>query len=615
MLNHLKKLLYILSASKLSLFLVAVVFIFASCFEAFGIGIVGPFIALASDPTVLERAPFLEKVRDFLGIEQTNHFIAIIGLIAIFTFVGKSLIAWGTQALIFNFSNRQQRLLIIRMARGYLSAPYVYQITKNSSSITDRLIEIANSFSTAIFIPLLTTFSNLFLFISLFFLLCFTSFHIMIVSLIVLFPVFIFFNSFAPMIRQWGRQMRDSKADIIKIVNHAFGSIKETKVIGCEGYFENQIARQAEKLERSHRRFVTFKILPRFILECTIVVGVVAMISLSILFNSEGIGGATSALSVFVLASIRLLPAISNSINGINQIRGSSYTVDQIYYELKELSTLEKDSDNVVADEQYRPRNSSPLLYSCKTSSSDLLSISSIKFEKTIELRNITYRYPSSTRDIICNLSLSIDKGESIAFIGESGAGKTTLVDIILGLLVPQSGDIRVDGFSIYKDLRLWKNLIAYIPQTIFLIDDSIKRNIAFGVPEYLINEEKVKRAIHASHLNKVIDSLPCGIETGVGERGVLLSGGQRQRVGIARAIYHDREILVLDEATAALDNETEKLVTESLASLSSNDKMTLITIAHRLTTIRDCDKIYLFSEGKLVKSGSYSEVVKEVED
>ena len=411
--------------------------------------------------------------------------------------------------------------------------------------------------------------------------------------------------------------MRESKADIIQTVNHAFGSVKETKTIGCEPYFEGQIAYQARKLERAHRTFIAFRILPRFILESVIVVSVIATISLSILWNGEGVAGTTSVLGVFALASIRLLPAIANSINGVNQLRASSYTVNQIHGELLELESLQNEQRVIVNGDLYKEAsrsyagNSKPYADS-ENGVMDGHS-ASFRFEKSVTLEGITYRYPNSTNDVISDLSLAIKKGESIAFIGKSGAGKTTLVDIILGLLTPQVGDLKVDGLSIYQDLRAWKNLIAYIPQSIFLTDESIEKNIAFGVPEHLIDSKKVAKAIRVAQLTEVIEGLPDGVNTLVGERGVLLSGGQRQRVGIARAVYHDREILVLDEATAALDNETEKLVTDSIASLCSSDKITLITIAHRLTTIQGCDRVYMLSNGRVVKSGTYSEVIQEI--
>jgi ABC-type multidrug transport system fused ATPase/permease subunit len=225
-------------------------------------------------------------------------------------------------------------------------------------------------------------------------------------------------------------------------------------------------------------------------------------------------------------------------------------------------------------------------------------------------LENIRYRYPESNIDSLRGVSLKIEKGESIAFIGKSGAGKTTLVDTLLGLLIPQEGDIKVDGKSIYtsEGLNSWKKMVGYIPQSIFLTDDTIEKNIAFGVPEHLIDFDKINKAIEDAQLLEVIEQLPQGLKTLVGERGVLLSGGQRQRVGIARALYHDREILVLDEATAALDNETENLVTQAINSLRGSK--TLILIAHRLSTVEKCNVIYEMQQGKIINFGSYESVV-----
>jgi ABC-type multidrug transport system fused ATPase/permease subunit len=229
-------------------------------------------------------------------------------------------------------------------------------------------------------------------------------------------------------------------------------------------------------------------------------------------------------------------------------------------------------------------------------------------FMNQVELKNITYTYPETSKPAIENISLILKKGQSIAFIGKSGAGKTTLVDVILGLLKLEKGDILVDGVSTYTNIREWQNLIGYIPQSIFLIDDTVESNIAFGVPEHLIDLERLNKAIRSAQLTELIEELPDGIKTVVGERGIRLSGGQRQRIGIARSLYHEREILVLDEATSALDNETESLVTEAIRSLSG--QKTIIIIAHRLTTVEHCDWVYLLERGRIVQSGSYREVV-----
>ena len=610
--KYFTKVLFVLPANNMQLLFAASLFIFTSCIEAIGIGIMGPFIALASDFSVIESNSWLLSVYQLLGVEQKNHFVAIVGLFAVLLFLLRTIASWATQVFVIRFGDLQQRLLITKMASSYIKAPYVYHITKNSSSIIDRLMEVANTFSNTIFMPLLGTMANIFLFCSLFILLCFTSLPVMLGLLVILLPILFLFNSFAPKLRKWGRQIRESKADIIQTVNHAFGSVKETKIIGCEKYFSEQIAAQARKLEVSHRTFFTVRILPRYLMESMIVISVILMISINVLLNGEGISDTTSVLGVFALASMRLLPAITNSINGVNQLRASSYTLDQIYYELSELLSLQK--QQLIEAKSPRFNQPLPLAKQNYDFTPNLVDNGCFKFDCQIALEGITYRYPNSSKNVVSDLSLSIEKGESIAFIGKSGAGKTTLVDIILGLLIPQHGDLKVDGVSIYQDLRAWKNLIAYIPQSIFLIDDSIEKNIAFGIPDHLVDRDKLAKAIEVAQLTEVIANLPCGDKTIVGERGILLSGGQRQRVGIARAIYHDREILVLDEATAALDNETEKLVTDSISALSANSKITLITIAHRLSTIKNCDRIYSLSNGRILKSGKYAEVIENIE-
>jgi ABC-type bacteriocin/lantibiotic exporter with double-glycine peptidase domain len=229
-------------------------------------------------------------------------------------------------------------------------------------------------------------------------------------------------------------------------------------------------------------------------------------------------------------------------------------------------------------------------------------------FQQKLVIQNLGYTYPSSQKPAIEQINLTLQKGESIALIGKSGSGKTTLVDVILGLLEPQQGDILVDGISVYDNLRAWQNLVGYIPQSIFLTDESIEQNIAFGIPELEIDPDRLAQAIHSAQLEELIQQLPQGVKTLVGERGVRLSGGQRQRIGIARALYHEREILVLDEATSALDNETEKLVTESIQSLAG--QKTMIIIAHRLSTVEHCDRLYVLEKGHIVRSGTYQEVV-----
>lgn len=596
MLQIVKRLLYIIPASKVSLVGMVFLFIFSSGLEVLGIGAIAPFINLAINPTLIYEYSWLEKLFNFSAIDDESSFIALLGLFVILLFCIKVLVAWLTQVTIFKFSCRQQRLLINKLLDKYISAPYTYYLEKNSSYVVDNIIEIANKFN-VIVQPLFVSVANICISLSLFVLLWYTSSTVMLILLIVLLPVIVFVNSFKQQIRAWGKQNRQSKGQLLKIINHSLGGIKETKVIGCEDYFKKEVLSLTKNLEASQSNFFGFNILPRFLIEAVMLVSTISVIAY-FLFTGRNIDQLQGVLGVYALASIRFLPAFSQAIGGVNSLRNHSYTIDRIYFDLEELKKSSRDcyTEN-WGDFDIRKVNQS----------SYIKPVGKLGFSEHLTIENVSYQYPNQLGYAIENLSLSIKKGESIAFIGKSGAGKTTIVDIILGLLIPQHGDLKVDGISIYDNLRSWQDLVGYIPQSIFLADDTVKRNIAFGVADEAIDLDKLYRAIEAAQLSEVVNNLPNGIDTRVGERGILLSGGQRQRVGIARALYHEREILVLDEATAALDNETERLVTDSINSLSG--KKTLITIAHRLTTVEKCDFIYQLKEGQITKYKSYREI------
>ena len=292
-------------------------------------------------------------------------------------------------------------------------------------------------------------------------------------------------------------------------------------------------------------------------------------------------------MTVFAVAAIRLIPSLNLIIQGLGQIKNNLYTLDVLYTDLKEVETQTKSLPKVALS---------------------LSESQTLSFNRELTIENLSFAYPQVEELALKEIRFKINRGESIGFIGKSGSGKTTLVDVILGLLKPQSGDILVDGISIYEDLRGWQNLIGYIPQSIFLTDETIEENIGFGIPQGQIDQAHLAQVIKTAQLEDLIAQSPQGLKTPVGERGVRLSGGQRQRIGIARALYHEREILVLDEATSALDNETEQLVSDAIKALSG--QKTLLIIAHRLTTLEHCDRLYVLEKGRIVRAGSYQEIV-----
>lgn len=588
--KQLSKFFYIYTGTRQSLVLLFLMAILTSVLESFGIGLIGPFLNLSSNPDQALQVPLLNWIYNQFGLQSSSQLILLLGLSIIFIFIVKSAVYILTNAYLFKISFDQKKKLVSRMMGAYLRTPYTFFLERSSASITQNIIMETSTFTIEYLLPLLTASVNAVIIFFILILLAKTSLLLLVMILGILLFVILVFESLGKRIKRWGRIRTESDQEMIKIVNHSVGGLKETRVIGCETYFEQQLDYYGERWRKAVTLFRTSKtIFPALIQNGLIisVVGFVCFLSVSSTQEQDF----NTVLAVFVTASLRLIPAANQFMISISSIRNSSYSVDAVYADLK---TLERSKAS------NKSRSSTQKIGRATHQTLD--------FTKQICIKNIRYQYPNTSEDVIKGISLTIRRGESIALIGKSGAGKTTLVDILLGLLTPQQGDITVDNVSIYDDLRCWQNLVGYIPQSIFLTDDTVERNIAFGVIDELIDHKRLEQAIKVAQLSELIQQLPEGLKTRVGERGVKLSGGQRQRIGIARAIYHEREVLVLDEATAALDNETERLVSDAIQSLAGSK--TLIIIAHRLSTVENCDRIYMLEKGRVAKAGSYQEVV-----
>ncbi|MBE9228324.1 ABC transporter ATP-binding protein [Phormidium sp. LEGE 05292] len=595
MLKDLTYFFYLLGNKKRQFLFLIVLFSLNSFLDTLGLGLIGPFMALASNSGLVQSHRWLNSVYQRSGVDSPNQFTALIGLVIIGVFCLKLVLSYYNFRYIYTFSYKHLADLQKRLLRAYLSVPYTFHLQNNTALLIQIITEETQRFCNNVFLPVLLAITNGILILLLVSLLALTNLiaTVSIAGLILL--VFVFYLQFRHRLFLWGKEASEAGTEVIRIVNHSIGGIKETRVIGCESYFEAQLETQVKRRSAAFSAFMTFNQVPRLVLEAALMLFLVGLISLT-LIQQGNVNQIIPTLTVFGLASIRLLPSVSHFITAFGLIKNSSYSLQTLYLNLKEVEAATLKPEKLQVSPQ--------ILQSGSPTSS------TIPFQNSIELKNVTYKYPAVEQPALKQISLKVLKGQSIALIGKSGAGKTTLVDLILGLLIPESGDICVDEQSIYSNLRAWQNLIGYIPQSIFLIDDTLERNIAFGVPDELIDYERLERAIRSAQLEELIKQLPDGWKTHVGERGVRLSGGQRQRVGIARALYHEREVLVLDEATAALDNETERLVTDAIQTLSGTK--TLIIIAHRLTTVKNCDRIYLMEKGEIVKMVSYAEVIAE---
>jgi len=597
MIKYISKFLYVLPGSASSLVGLMSLFTLTSVLEALGIGLIGPFLNLASRPESIKEIYFLNWIYTKLDLQSKSQFIFLIGVIIIILFCIRSLLYFLAKTYIFRFSFNQKGKICSRLLKAYLEAPYTFYLKKNTSTLIQNIIIETQKFCDGCMLPFLDAIANSIIILILLSLLAKTNVLFLVMVLGVLIPVFLIFHRLKDRLVRWGREGSQSQAEMIRIINHSLGGFKDTRIIGCEEYFEKQLEQQIKIHENAVSSLYTSQALPRIIIEALLIMFTVLFVSIYQVFYPGG-QDITSVLGIFAIASIRLLPSASQLISGMNILQNTSYVLDMLYFDIKEIEEEKLEKSSLL----------NPNLSVVDSLNHKHFSGRAMPFMNQVELKNITYTYPETSKPAIENISLILKKGQSIAFIGKSGAGKTTLVDVILGLLKLEKGDILVDGVSTYTNIREWQNLIGYIPQSIFLIDDTVESNIAFGVPDHLIDLERLNKAIRSAQLTELIEELPDGIKTVVGERGIRLSGGQRQRIGIARSLYHEREILVLDEATSALDNETESLVTEAIRSLSG--QKTIIIIAHRLTTVEHCDWVYLLERGRIVQSGSYREVV-----
>lgn len=600
--DYLAKFLYVISAKRIELLLLLFSFLCISVLDALGIGLVGPFIGLAVNPELIYQNRWLSGLYEYLSFKDTNQFIAFLGLIIIAIFYFKSFSYYQIQKYVYKFCFTQQVKLRLRLLHTYLSLPYTFHLRTNSANLVQNIIKESEQFSYSVAIPLLNLVANVLVLFVLLLLLIKTDLLASVSILGLLLTAFLPFHYFRHKLVHWGKEGVNANTEMLRIVNHAIGGLKETRLIGCEDYFERQLGTQVNRFAQTASNFHVFQVLPRIVIEALLITFVVGLVAIS-LFYEQRSQNLISVLGIFAIASVRLLPSASQSMSNLGVLRNFKPTLEKIYFDLKEIEEPEAVSYIKMLQSTTRITSSNG-----SVEHDQGLNIVTLPFKDKVVLNKVSYRYPGAPENSLRDISLTLRKGESIALIGKSGAGKTTLVDVFLGLLIPKLGDIQVDGFSIYDALRSWQNLIGYIPQSIFLIDDTIERNIAFGVPDHLINQRKLDQAIKSAQLSELVEQLPEGTQTIVGEHGVRLSGGQRQRIGIARALYHEREILILDEATSALDNETENLISEAIQELSRIK--TMIIIAHRLTTVKHCDRIYTMDKGQIVKCGSYQEVV-----
>jgi len=553
---------------------IAILSIFSALFETLGVGIILPFILAMLQPETLLQYEKLAGIFNLFNIDEPIEMITFVGIAVVGVYIVKNgfILMFNRYRLVFR--NCLERDLSIKMLSAYINKPYTFFLTANSSevmrgigsdnsavaTVVDNYCTLVNEGLTCLMLGIALVMLN----------------PVMAIGIVGLAGsiVLVMVSLLRKKISACAVNARVAFADKYRYSYESVNGIKEINVMKRQNQFLAKFANSATVACENNTRYLWIAMLPSRLTETIFIFGLVVIVVIAYNFT-DNITVIAAQLSALGVAAIRILPSMSNISNSMNSLVFNRPALESAYNNL-----VAGDVKNEVVSIDESVDNSEK-----------------VGFANSIKVTDISWRYGEKLPDVIKDMSLEINRGEAIGLVGESGAGKTTLADIILGLFVPQKGSITVDGKSIHERSTQWHRMIGYVPQSVFLIDDTIRNNILFGIDEKDVDEERLNRAIEQAQLSDFVAKQSDGLDTILGERGVKISGGQRQRIAIARALYYDPDILVLDEATSALDNETEAAVIDSINALQG--QKTLIIVAHRLSTIANCDKIYEIGNGK----------------
>lgn len=539
-----------------------------------GVGVLTPFIQAVMNPEQLLENEIVRYVYDLLGMENSTQLITLLAVAIMFVYIFKNAFIIFMNNMQYRFSYYGKRDMQDRMMKYYISKDYTFFLNHNSAELMRDINTDPEMFYAAVLNMLQLSSELCVSAILVIFLLIKDPVLTCGVAIAMVVMVFLFMKKLRRILARFGDERRKYNANILQCMQQAFGGIKEIKIANREAYFEGEFYKQNGLYTYVIKQNSFLSSIPKPIMEALCIVGLMAAIAIRINTTHTDPTQFVETLAVFAAAAFALLP----SANKMSEYLGSIIHNGVVIHRIGEEYAAIRDMDLDGQQEKNYPE---------------------VSLDKEIRVENMTFRYPDTEEAVLSDINVTIPKNKSVAFIGPSGAGKTTMVDLILGVLHPQRGRITVDGRDICESYRGWHDKIGYIPQTIYMLDDTIRNNIAFGQTGD-IQDEDIWEALKKAQLDEYVKSLDDGLDTMIGEAGVRISGGQRQRIGIARALYRKPEVLVLDEATSALDTDTEAAVMEAINHLQG--KMTMLIIAHRLSTIENCDMIYQVENGSVTR-------------
>jgi ATP-binding cassette, subfamily B, bacterial PglK len=586
--NSFSKIYNLLTTSKRRASIILLGFIIVgTLLEIIGVGLLLPVMVLLVEGNIATNYPMVQPLLETLGNpnHQTQVQIVMITLVGVYFVKNLYLAFLAWQQARFSLGLREE--LSQRLFAIYIYQPYTFHLQRNSAQLIRNITGEVDEFITNALNPVLNLIAEILVSFGIVTLLLVVEpLGTLIVFLVLLIASWAFYGSTRARISRWGELRQYHDGQRIQHLHQGLGSVKDVKLLGREDNFLFKFYEHNSKSAQMTQFLEILQKLPRLWLELLAVVGLILLV-LIMLAQGQEVSSVVPTMGLFAIAAFRMMPSVNRILTAVQSLR----------YGLPAINNLHEDFQ----------------LSEAKLKSSHKAANNLTKLQKEICITDITYNYPDTENSVIAKVTIKIKQGDSVGFIGPSGSGKSTMIDVILGLLTPDSGQVMIDGQDIQLNLRLWQDQIGYVPQSIYLTDDTLRCNIAFGLPSEQIDDVAVKRAIQAAQLEDFVSSLTDGMETIVGERGVRLSGGQRQRIGIARALYHDPDVLVLDEATSALDTATEVGVMEAVMAL--HGKKTVIIVAHRLSTVEHCDRLYRLMQGRVVEEGTAAEIIPSIKN
>lgn len=568
----------LLRKQKIHLVFLGILMVIGAFLETFSVSLIIPLISVIMDESIIETNELARSICQLFRLENNREFVLLIVIALIVMFFIKNAFLFLEYYLQYRFIYNNRFYIQKKLLNIYLNKPYEYYLHINSGEIVRNVNQdVANTF--ALLTNVLGFYTEIFVAVFLVIMLfCIDFVMTLMVAVVLAVSMLVISYLLKPKLRSAAENMQESTAQSNKWLLQSITGIKEIKVTKKEKVFLDTYIKYGQMTIDSEKINSVLTVLPRLLIETITICGMLSIIYIT-LINGRGLAAMIPQLSAFGMAAVRLIPSANRLSNSYNMASFMEPAIDKVLMNMKEVEDWNANIDkkeNALSNGKLHKK----------------------EITESIEAKNLTYAYPGTETNIFQDAYMKIPAGKSVGIVGVSGAGKTTVVDILLGLLKPKQGVVLADGVNIQEDYEGWLGHIGYIPQMIFLLDDTIRANVAFGVETQQVSDEQLWKVLKEAQLEEFVKKLPNGLDTTIGERGVRLSGGQRQRIGIARALYPNPDVLVFDEATSALDNDTEAAIMEAVEDLQG--EKTIIIIAHRLKTIENCDFIYTVEGGEI---------------